>query len=130
MIAHNETAAIEAVMNAQADAWSRGDLDGYLDYFWRDPRLYYASVNTVVRGWDALRESYARRYGEGAQLGHLQFSNVEIELLGEDAAKVSGRFEVTNAAYPATGTYLIVLRKFTDVGWKVVSDQVTPETAK
>jgi len=129
MTTTTDTSAIEAILNAQTDAWNRGDLDGYLDYFWRDPRLYYASRNTVVRGWEALRESYARRYGEGAQLGHVQFSDVEIEILAEDAAKVTGRFEVTQAAYPASGTYLIVLRKFAEAGWKVVSDQVTPESA-
>jgi len=129
MSENNSISAIEAILNAQASAWSRGDLDGYLDHFWRDPRLYYGSVNTVVRGWDALRASYASRYGEGAQLGHLQFSNVEIELMSEDIAKVTGRFDVTDAAFPASGTYLIVLRKFAGKGWKVVSDQVTPERA-
>jgi len=129
MTKNTDIIAIEAILDAQATAWSRGDLDGYLDYFWHDPRLYYASRNTVVRGWDALRESYAKRYGEGAQLGNLQFSNMEIEILSENAAKVTGRFEVTKAAYPASGTYLIVLRKFSGAGWRVVSDQVSPESA-
>jgi len=127
MTSNNEVSAIEAVINAQAEAWSRGDLDGYLDYFWRDPRLYYGSVNTVVRGWEALRESYASRYGEGAQLGQLRFSEVNIEILSADTAMVTGRFHVTEAKLPASGSWLIVLRKFPGPGWRVVADQLAPD---
>jgi len=126
MTINNEISAIETVLAAQAAAWSRGDLDGYLEYFWRDPRLYYGSVNTVVRGWDALRASYASRYGEGAQLGQLKFSDINIEILSEDAAMVTGRFHVTEAKLPASGSWLIVLRKFPGFGWRVVADQLAP----
>jgi len=125
MTANNEIAAIKAMLDAQAQAWSRGDLDGYLHYFWHDERLYYASTNVLVRGYDAVRASYAARYGEGAQLGQLRFSDINIELLSADTAMVMGRFHVTEAKLPASGTYLIVLRKLPE-GWRVVADQLAP----
>jgi ketosteroid isomerase-like protein len=123
-----ETAAIQAVLDAQAVAWSQGDLDAFMQYYWNDPALYYASSGTLVRGWQPLLDSYRARYGEGAALGSAAFSDVQIDLLGAEAAKAHGRFEVTVAGKrAAAGSYTLVLRRFAGEGWKIVADQVSPE---
>lgn len=126
----SETVAIERLLDEQSAAWSRGDLDGFMQAYWRDPRLYYASAGVCVRGWDALLDSYRQRYGQGAELGQAVFSQVEVELLDGDAAKVHGRFEVeADGTRTAAGSYTLVLRRFAGAGWRIVADQVSPEVA-
>lgn len=124
----SETAAIIDLLNTQARAWSDSDLHGFMQHYWNDPALYYASCGNRVRGWKPLLDSYRRRYGEGGNLGQTIFSDLEIDVLAADVAKVHGCFEVrVKGASTAAGSYTLVLRKFADMGWLIIADQVSPE---
>src|SRR5438067_12140450 len=39
-------AAVKAVLQAQADCWNRGDLDGFMASYWRDDHLTFFSGDT------------------------------------------------------------------------------------
>ena len=42
--------AIRAVLDAQAAAWNRGDLEGYMDGYDRSPDTEFVGGDTVTRG--------------------------------------------------------------------------------
>lgn len=124
-----DIAAIADMLDAQSRAWSSGDLHAYMQSYWNDAALYYASSGTCVRGWQPLLDSYRQRYGEGAALGTVMFSEVEIRVLAAAVAMVHGRFQVSvGGAVTACGSYMLVLRKFPEQGWRIIADQVSPET--
>lgn len=123
-----DVTAIADMLDAQSRAWNSGDLHGFMQPYWNDPTLYYASSGTCVRGWQPLLESYRQRYGEGAAMGTTTFSDVEVHLLASEAASVYGRFQVrVDGALAASGSYTLVLQKFPGQGWRIVADQVSPE---
>src|SRR6266404_2787602 len=46
-------AAIRAVLDAQAAAWNRGDLEGYMDGYDRSPNTEFVSGDRINHGWHA-----------------------------------------------------------------------------
>jgi hypothetical protein len=44
------TAAVKAVLEAQRDAWNRGDLAGYMKGYHRSPEIVFISGDNLTRG--------------------------------------------------------------------------------
>ena len=47
-------AAIRAVLDAQVAAWNRGDIEGFMDGYWRSPETVFVSGDTVTHGWQTV----------------------------------------------------------------------------
>lgn len=114
-------AAIRAVLDAQAAAWNRGDLEGYMDGYDRSPNTEFVGGDTINRGWQAVLDRYKQRYDTREKMGMLTFSDLEITLLSKDAALVLGRWRLKRANDEPHGTFSLLLRK-TKVGWRIVHD--------
>src|SRR5438105_10690712 len=73
-----DEAAIRKVLDDQAAAWNKGDLEAFMAGYWKSPNLTFTSGNNKTKGWDATLERYKKRYqGEGKEMGKLTFSEVE-----------------------------------------------------
>src|SRR5438105_10615274 len=55
-------AAIRAVIEAQAAAWNRGDIEGYMDGYDRSPTTEFVGGNNITRGWQQVLDQYKQRY--------------------------------------------------------------------
>lgn len=113
---------IRSVLNAQVEAWNRGDLESFLKGYWRSPQLSFYSGGTKTAGWDSTLERYKNRYkSEGREMGQLTFSDLEIELLGSSSAFVRGHWHLKMSAENIGGLFTLIFRKFPD-GWKIIHD--------
>src|SRR5256885_14930216 len=63
--AEPERGAIQKILDSQTAAWNRGDLEGYMNGYWKSPELIFQSNGTVEHGWQATLERYRRRYQKG-----------------------------------------------------------------
>lgn len=122
--ATDEAALIEAVLNAQAQAWNRGDIDAFMDGYWQSPDLRFASGGTVTRGYDQTLARYKARYSDQAAMASLSFTDLETVLLSTDAAVVHGHWQLTRASDAPSGLFTLVFRRM-DGGWKIISDTTT-----
>jgi ketosteroid isomerase-like protein len=117
--------AILGVLTAQVGAWNRGDLDAFMDGYWRDEKLTFISGDNVERGWNATRDRYIKRYkSEGQKMGRLSFSDHEIEGLTPELALVRGRYLLNRNDELQTGRFTLTFRKFPE-GWKITSDHTS-----
>jgi len=122
--AEAETAAITAVLEAQDAAWNRGDIDAFMDGYWKSPELRFASGGNVTRGWDETNARYHNTYGTPEKMGTLITGDYEIVLLAPDAAIAHGSWKLERAGDAPSGLYTLVMRKFGD-DWKIISDTTT-----
>lgn len=121
----NDEPAIRQVLEDQVAAWNRGDIDGFMDGYWRDKKLSFTSGDTVTRGWDATRERYLKLYkSDGKEMGKLSFSELEIEGLSPTVMLVRGRYQLVLQKETATGRFTLIVRKFGN-GWKITSDHTS-----
>ncbi|MEZ5985179.1 MAG: nuclear transport factor 2 family protein [Hyphomonas sp.] len=119
-----ETAAITALLNAQDEAWNRGDINAFMDGYWKSPELRFASGGKVTRGWDETNARYHATYGGPETMGTLITDDYEIVLLGPDAAVAHGKWKLEGREGTPWGLYTLILRKIGGE-WKIVSDTTT-----
>jgi uncharacterized protein (TIGR02246 family) len=117
-------AAIRAVMDAQAAAWNRGDVEKYMDGYARSPDTVFVSGDRVTRGWQTVLERYKKAYDSREKMGVLTFSDLEITLISKDAAIVLGRWHLQRSKDEPHGRFTLLFRK-TNAGWKIVHDHTS-----
>lgn len=114
------------LLDRQVEAWNRGDLEGFLEGYWRSPELSFFSNGSRHRGWTDVRRRYRRRYlTDGEPMGELAFEELEIVTPGQDAAVVRGRYVLRRAGEISTGLFTLLLRRFADQGWRIVHDHTS-----
>jgi len=119
-----DTAAIRGVLNAQVEAWNRGDVDAFLDGYWRSPDVTFSGTSGVTRGWDGVLARYKKNYADRAAMGKLDFSGLEIRFLGPDAALVLGKWHLARDKGDIGGVFSLVWQRFPE-GWKIVHDHTS-----
>jgi ketosteroid isomerase-like protein len=125
---------VRAVLKAQQEAWNRGDIDAFMNGYWRSDLTRFVSGDEVTRGWQTVRDRYKTKYSDREKMGTLAFSDLEITMLSADAAVVLGRWELKGVNEPPSrrsgvpgephGRFTLVLRKFTE-GWRIVHDHTS-----
>jgi uncharacterized protein (TIGR02246 family) len=123
--AEDTEAAIRKVLADQVTAWNRGDLERFMEGYWKSPDLTFSSGGDQARGWQATLDRYRQRYqGEGREMGRLTFSDITVTLLGPDSAFVRGRWQLERRKDRPGGIYTLVFRRFPE-GWRVVHDHTS-----
>ncbi len=117
---------VSALLTAQAAAWNRGDIAGYMDGYWRSDSLLFTSGGSVRRGWSETFKKYAATYDSREKMGTLTFSGLEFHLPAPGAAWVFGRWELARASDAPGGVFTVVLRRFPE-GWKIVHDHTSSD---
>ncbi len=124
-------AAIQKVLDRQTADWNRGDLDAFLEGYWKSPQVVFQSGGDRYDGWEAMRERYRKRYQAGGRaMGKVAFSGVEIVPLGADAALVRGGWRLTmpDGSSPG-GLFTLIFRRLPE-GWKIVHDHTSSAGAQ
>lgn len=117
-------AAIRAVMDAQAAAWNRGDIEGYMDGYARSDDIVFVSGDSVTRGWQTVLDRYKKSYDTREKMGTLEFSDLEIKVMGKDVASVHGRWQLTRAADKPHGRFTLIFRR-AGKNWRIVHDHTS-----
>ena len=117
-------AEIRAVLTQQAEAWNRGDIDAFMEHYWKSDELTFSSGGQTTRGWKSTKENYQRRYPTREKMGQLKFSQLEITPLGASAALVLGRWRLEREESPVGGNFSLVFRKI-DGKWVIVHDHTS-----
>lgn len=115
---------IVAVMDAQASAWNRGDVDGFMLGYWNSSELLFVSGDGVTRGWQPTLDRYKKNYNSREKMGALKFSDLEINVISKNAAVVLGSWSLTRAADNPKGKFTLIFRKFAE-GWRIVHDHTS-----
>jgi len=117
--------AIQRVLDEQVEAWNRGDLEAFMDGYWRSPDLVFTSGGNVQRGWQTTLDRYRATYGNSPEtMGRLAFSDLEVHPLADGAAWALGRWELDNEGRTMGGVFSLVFRRL-DGRWLIVHDHTS-----
>lgn len=112
---------IRAVMQAQQDAWSAQDLEGFMEGYWKNDSLKFFGSSGITYGWKNTLENYKKRYPTKAHTGTLKFKLRDISPIGERAYFVMGEYYLTREAGDANGVFMIIFKRIGGQ-WKIVAD--------
>ncbi|MBD0326915.1 MAG: nuclear transport factor 2 family protein, partial [Pyrinomonadaceae bacterium] len=116
--------AVRAVLDAQAAAWNRGDIEGYMDGYMRSDEITFVSGDNLTRGWTTVLARYKKNYDTREKMGQLAFSDLEIKPVNKDSAVVLGRWQLTRANDTPRGRFTLIFRR-TKQGWRIVHDHTS-----
>ena len=115
---------INKVLKAQAQAWNRGDIDGYMQGYARAATTQFISGGTLTRGWETVRDRYKAKYDSRENMGTLAFSEVKVTELAPGSAMAVGRWRLERKGDKPQGRFTLLLRKLPE-GWRIVHDHTS-----
>jgi|HubBroStandDraft_6_1064221.scaffolds.fasta_scaffold07429_8 ketosteroid isomerase-like protein len=116
---------VRALLDRQVVAWNAHDLEGFMAGYWKSPELTFFSGGTREAGWDQTMRRYIDRYtGAGKEMGTLDFSELQIEILGPRAAFVRGKWHLKLTNGDAGGLFTLIFRKLPN-GWRIIHDHTS-----
>ena len=113
-----------SILDAQDEAWSAGNIDAFMESYWKSPELRFASSGKINRGYEATRDGYYTRYPNPDIMGKLVTDGYEVDVLSSKAAIVHGSWKLERDGEPASGLYTLVFKKI-DGEWVITSDTTT-----
>lgn len=122
--AANPEAEIRAVIDGQAVAWNRGEIDRFMAGYARSETTTFVSGDEVTRGWQTVRDRYAKKYDSREKMGTLTFSDLTITPLCPDVAIVLGSWSLRRAKDEPHGKFTLLFRKLPE-GWRIVQDHTS-----
>ena len=125
-LAQTPADAIRKVLDDQTAAWNRGDIDTFMIGYDNSPKTAFIG-KSVQLGWENVRRNYHERYPTAAKMGKLDFSGVEVTLLGTEYANVVGKFHLARTAEgggDASGVFTLLFHK-TPAGWRIIQDHTS-----
>ncbi|HEX8906372.1 MAG TPA: nuclear transport factor 2 family protein [Longimicrobiaceae bacterium] len=115
---------IEAVLQASAQAWNRGDLEGFLRPYLDSPQTTFVARD-VVHGLPAIREVYTSSWWRtGTPTLNLRYHGIDVRPLGGDYALAVGHWVVTDkntGQETRSGIFSLTMMR-TPQGWRIIHD--------
>ncbi|MFV0597527.1 YybH family protein [Shewanella sp.] len=112
---------IAQMLKGQQDAWNRGDLDAYMQGYWKNEQLRFVSNGKFRYGWDETLAAYKKNYPNKEALGELKFTIKEIKMLSNYAAMVVGRWDLKRQKDAPSGVFTLLVEKIDD-RWVITMD--------
>ena len=116
--------AIEAVLNQQAIDWNHGDIEGFMNGYWKNDSLRFIGKKGISYGWNKVLENYKKSYPDKVAMGILTFGALKIELLGEAHALVTGSWRVATKTTESGGWFSLIFQ-YIDERWVIVLDHTS-----
>lgn len=136
--AKTDSAAIHKVLDNQLAAWNNGDVDGFMQGYWKSDNLKFITKNGVTYGWQNVYNRYKKSYPDKAAMGTLEFEIISIEGLNEKnlhaigatpqksgkSYLVVGKWKVSGTVKAAEGYFTLVFKKV-NKNWVIISDHTS-----
>ena len=114
----NET-AIRNVMSKQVEAWNKGDINAFMQTYWKSDSLMFIGSTTPVYGWQTTLEHYKKRYPDTATMGKLSFNLINLKPLSSEYYFVTGEWHLKRSAGNIGGYFTLLFRKING-NWVIV----------
>ena len=118
---------IQDKMMKQQDDWNRGDIDAFMQAYWKSDKLQFGNANGITYGWTETMENYFKRYPDRSAMGKLTFHIVDLTMYGSDMASLTGSWELERATDRPGGHFLLLWRKI-DGEWLIVTDHTSQKS--
>ena len=113
--------AILAVMKLQEAAWSKNDLEGFMEGYWKSDSLKFYGRSGLTKGWQQTLANYKKGYPSKEHSGTLNFTIEDISKIENGNYWVMGQYHLKRSVGDANGVFIIIFKKI-DGAWKIVAD--------
>lgn len=117
----NPEQQIRQVLADQQNCWNAGDLECFMEGYWKSDSLRFIGKSGINYGWQATLDNYKKSYPDKAAMGKLEFEILNVEPLGTENYLVTGKWKLIRESDNPNGLFTLVWKRFGDE-WKIVYD--------
>ena len=113
-------------MKQQEDSWNNGNIDNFMNIYWKNDSLVFIGKSGISYGWDKTFSNYKNSYKTKEQMGTLKFKNIICNPVNDSTHIVTGKWSLKRIHRfgNINGFYsLIWVKKQT--GWKITYDHTS-----
>ena len=112
---------IKKVLEQQKKCWNNGDIDGFMQGYWKSKDLVFTSLKyKTTYGWEETLRRYQESYPTKSSMGELEFKIIKVNLTSKNTAKIEGKWKLIKEKNP-NGVFWLDLKKF-DENWLIIKD--------
>lgn len=115
--------AIKAVLEKQVNAWNEGNIDAFMEGYWKSDSLLFIG-SKITYGWDSTLARYKKSYPDKATMGQLRFDIMRVDYISTDHYLVTGRYTLLRANDQPTGIFTLWVKRVNGA-WVVVYDHTS-----
>lgn len=112
---------IRQILAAQTAAWNKGDIQSFMQGYWKSDSLMFIGKNGITRGWQQTLENYKAGYPDTATMGKLSFELISLKKLSADYFFVVGKWLLKRSIGDVSGHYNLLWRKIKG-RWYIIAD--------
>lgn len=113
--------AIRDVLTQQQDCWNAGDLECFMEGYWKSDQLVFIGSKGVTYGWQQTLDNYKKSYPDKSAMGELTFDLIIVEPLSDDFWSVIGKWSLKRKSDNPNGHFSLIFRRLGN-DWVIVSD--------
>lgn len=119
----NET-SVRMVFEKQLQAWNNGDIDAFMEGYWKSDSLRFIGKNGITYGWQNTMNNYKKGYASKAAMGQLKFDILRIEKLSSRYYNVIGKWHLTRTIGDVGGHFTLLFKKINGK-WLIAQDHTS-----
>ena len=112
---------IKKALHQSADDWSNGNLEGYMNVYWKSEDLQFIGGKGITYGWKQTLENYKKGYPTKEDTGKLTFKVLSVDFLAKDLYSLIGEYYLQRPTGNANGIYNLIFKKI-DEKWVIIID--------
>jgi len=119
--------AILKVFQMTEDAWNKGDLDAFMEGYWKSDKLVFVGASGPIYGYQATLDRYKNSYPDREAMGKLTFEILDVRKIDKNTVIFIGKFHLSRTIGDLQGHYTLIWKKI-DGQWLIISDHSSSET--
>ena len=81
-------------MKTQEESWNKGDIRGFMNYYWNNDSLKFIGSKGITYGWQKTLDNYIKGYPTKEAMGILTFTILEATQLSATSIYVIGKWDL------------------------------------
>ncbi len=115
---------VKRILIQQSVDWNKGDIDAFMEYYWKSDDLQFIGSGGVIKGWQATLERYRRTYPDRDAMGQLTFDILEVHQLSRKVIMLTGKYTLERKKDRPTGYFILMWKKMKGK-WLIVADHTS-----
>lgn len=117
----NDEKEIRNLLATQTEAWNRGDIEGFMQTYWKSDSLMFIGKSGIHWGWQETLNNYKKGYPDTTAMGKLSFDIIQVKELSPEYYYLVGKWMLKRTIGDLSGHYDLLLRKIKG-RWVIVAD--------
>lgn len=112
---------IQKVLKTQRIAWSKNNIEEFMEGYWKSDSLKFYGANGITLGWENTLERYQKAYPTKDHTGILSFKINDISKISDESYYVLGEYHLKRNVGNADGIFMLIFKKINGE-WKIIAD--------